>query len=128
MPKKHEKPEVEPRVGIFWLYGRRLITDSTPLSKAEPYGDALTHATGHIDFRSMLQRRRTIPADVEYDEPPRGRVGYDKRHATFFLFADSCIIANPAAPKAIIGTFHLPKNITPQKDAHYRCATLRGSS
>ena len=122
MPKKHEKPELEPRVGIFWLYGRRLIADSTPLSKAEPYGDGLTHPTSHIDFWSALQELGAVPADVEYDEPPRGRISYDKRRAAVLLYADRCIIGDPAALKAITTTFHLPQDIRPQPDAHYRCA------
>jgi hypothetical protein len=32
----------EPHVGIFWLLDGTLLTDSTPLGEAEPYGDHLT--------------------------------------------------------------------------------------
>lgn len=28
----------EPRVGFFWLHNSKLVTDSTPLPEAEPYG------------------------------------------------------------------------------------------
>ena len=56
MAQQNKPPEEEARVGIFWLYNDQLVIDSTPLSQAEPYGDVLTHATGHIDhwtaFRS----------------------------------------------------------------------------
>jgi hypothetical protein len=39
----------EPHVGIFWLLDGTLLTDSTPLDQAEPYGDHLTHPRSHID-------------------------------------------------------------------------------
>ena len=51
----------QPRVGIFWLYNGKLVTDSTPLSEAEPYCDFLAHAKGHIDYWTELQERGAIP-------------------------------------------------------------------
>ena len=39
MSKRNNQPEVEAKVGIFWLFEDTLIIDSTPASKAEPYGD-----------------------------------------------------------------------------------------
>ena len=69
------KQETEGCVGIFWIYDGRLIIHSTPLSRAEPYGDVLTHATGHIDYWTGLQERGAMPIEVEYEEPPRCRWG-----------------------------------------------------
>lgn len=109
-------------VGIFWLYDGQLITDSTPLSKAEPFGDVLTHATGHIHYWTALQERGVVPLDVEYEEPPRGRVSYDTKKNEFFMLADLCIINNAAAMKAILAALHLPGNTEPTTDFHYRCA------
>ena len=122
MQKQPNKADVEPRVGIIWFYRRRLIAVTTLLSEAEPYGKALTHPTGHIEFWSSLQQRGTVPVDVEYEEPPRGRVGYDKERAAFFLYADRCIIKNSTAIRAILAAFHLPRDVKPQPDAHYLCA------
>src|ERR1035437_9064241 len=68
------KVEPEPMVGIFWLYKGELIFDVTPVSAAEPYGDCVGHANSHIEFWTDLQRAGVIPLDVEYEEPPRGRV------------------------------------------------------
>ena len=73
----------EPSVGIFWLFRDRLIIDATPLSKAELYGSALGHPTSHIDHWTRLQRTRAVPAEIEYEEPPRGRVVYDQREQRF---------------------------------------------
>ena len=81
----------EPSVGIFWLFRDRLILDATPISKAEAYGTALTHPTGHIDYWARLQQTGAVPAEVEYEEPPRGRVVYDGRERCFHLLADKCI-------------------------------------
>jgi hypothetical protein len=116
---KREPPE--PCVGIFWIYNSRLITDSTPLSQAEPYGDALTHATGHIDHWTALQERGAVPIDVEYEEPPRGRVGYNTKKKEFFMLADRCIINDAGAVQKIIAALHLPEDTEPFPDFHYRC-------
>lgn len=119
--KQANREPSEPRVGIFWLYDGRLIIDSTPLSKAELYGDALTYALGHIDHWAVLQERGAVPIEVEYDEPPRGRVGYDTRRKEFLMFADRCIIENAAAVKTIIARLHLPEDTEPLTDLQYSC-------
>jgi hypothetical protein len=111
----------EPRVGIFWLHNGKLITDSTPLSEAEPYGDVLTHGKGHIDYWTELQERGAVPIEVEYEEPPRGRVGYNAKKKEFFMLADHCIIQNAAAVQTIITAFHMPEDTEPMPDFHYRC-------
>jgi hypothetical protein len=109
-------------VGIFWLYNGKVVTDSTPLSKAEPYGDILTHAKGHNDYWAELQERCAIPIEDEYDEPPRGRVGYDCKKKEFFMLADRCIIEDAGVVRKIIAEFHLPKDTETLPDSHYRCA------
>jgi hypothetical protein len=49
----HSKGEAVPHVGIFWMVAdpKRdvLVTDSVPLTEAEPYGDCLTHPRGHYE-------------------------------------------------------------------------------
>ena len=111
----------EPCVGIFWLYHGKLITDSTPLSEAEPYGDSLGHAAGHIDHWTALQERGAVPIEVEYEQPPRGRVGYNAKKKEFSLLADQCIIEDAGAVQKIIAAFHLPGDTEPMPDIHYRC-------
>ena len=121
MPPKQSK--TEPRVAIFWLFEGKLIIDSTPLSEAEPYGDALTHANSHIDYWTTQQERGVITPEVEYEEPPRGRVGYDKRQGRFFLRADKCILNNKALVTKIIAALNLPpRRTSTELDPHYRCA------
>jgi hypothetical protein len=112
----------EPSVGIFWLFRDELITDSTPLSKAEPYGTALTHPAGHEDYWARLQHTGAVPAEVEYEEPPRGRVVFDGREQRFHLYADKCILSQRKVVRKIMDAMHLPPGETSEgRDSHYRC-------
>jgi hypothetical protein len=121
MQRRQSRQKLKARVGIFWFYEGKLITDSTPLSHAEPYGDALTHPTSHIDYWTRLQQQRSVPLDCEYDEVPRGRVNYDAKSKRFLFMADRCIIADRRAVQQIVVTFSLPRDSKPVTDAHYRC-------
>lgn len=119
---KCELAKIKSQVGIFWWFQGKLIADATPLAKAEPYGDALTHPVGHVDYWSTLQERGAVPIEIEYEQPPRGRVGYNRKRKEFFMFADQCIIKDVAVVRAVITAFHLPDNTEPLPDSHYRCA------
>ena len=77
-----------PRVGIFWFFNRRLIADCSLLGSAEAYGEHLTHARSHFDFWNNLQHLGTVPREIEYEEPPRGRVVFNTRTERFTLYAD----------------------------------------
>lgn len=113
----------EPRVGIFWLFKGNLVIDSTPLSCAEPYGDCVTHPRGHLEVWTAFQRRSEVPAEVEYEEPPRGRVLFHRRRDRFFLLADRCILQSADIPQRIMAEMHLPNsNTETETDAHYRCS------
>ncbi|MGA2675038.1 MAG: hypothetical protein ABSE99_17625 [Terracidiphilus sp.] len=112
----------EPSVGIFWLLDGKLVIDSTPLSKAEPYGSALGHPTSHIDHWKRLRRNREVPAEVEYEEPPRGRVVFDGREQRFYLLGDKCILSRRDVVGQIMDALHLPPSKTTEgRDEHYRC-------
>src|ERR1700689_2604442 len=91
-------------VGIFWLIGDRLILDTSPLSEAEPYGDCLGHRTSHIDYWTAQQSLRTVPPDLEYEEPPRGRVVYNTKTQRFAVYADRCILKNKSVVRSIMKT------------------------
>ena len=47
-PKNAESPE--PRVGILYLVGRKLLVDSTPLAQAAMHGDNFIHDLDHISY------------------------------------------------------------------------------
>jgi len=113
---------LEPRVGIFWLFGDRLLIDSTPVSAAEPYGDCLGHSKSHIDFWTEHQRLGDLPRDTEYEEHPRGRVVYNTKTGRHCLCADRCILRRKTVVERLIKTMHLPiEMVDTLTDSHYRC-------
>ena len=120
----------EPRVGIFWLVNGKLLIDSTPLGRAQPYGDHLTHSRGHDRVWGKSQQKGIVSTDIEYDEPPRGRVVYHTKTRRFALLADRCILKDSAMVKKIMSDLNLRSENTYQgTDAHYRCyGCLHGST
>jgi hypothetical protein len=113
-------------VGIFWLIGDRLILDTSPLIEAEPYGDCLGHRTSHIDYWTAQQCLGTVSREIEYEEPPRGRIVFNKATQQFALYADRCILKRKAVVKRIMKAMHLPasqtKICTDGYNGHYKCS------
>lgn len=118
-PTRH--PKKEPSVGIFWVVSGRLVVDSTLLSQAEPYGVHLTHSRSHFDVWTQFQQSGTVPADVEYEELPRGRVIYNTKASRFTMLSDRCILKNRKLVERIKVGFGLPKDTQVGSDSHYRC-------
>jgi len=118
----------DPQVGIFWLVDGKLVMDSTALSMAEDYGAFKVHLGDHCSVWEKLQRGRAVPADVEYEECPRGRVMYDMKARRFQLLADKCILKDKGIVSEIIARMKvLRKNTDIGTDSHYRCsACLHG--
>ena len=113
---------LEPQVGIFWLLGSRLFVQCIPLDRAEKYGNCLSNPVSHIDHWAVLQTNGEVPRDVEYEQPPRGRVVYDRSRDRFVLLADRCILKRDAVVQRIMRRMHLPADRTEEgTDAHYRC-------
>ena len=56
-----------------------------------------------------------------YDEPPRGRVMFDRTTEPFTLLADRCILSRKDLISQISEELRLPKNTTLGTDSHYRC-------
>ena len=86
MPETYKmttRATTEPKVGIFWLLGGKVIADGTPLSQAAPYGEARTDPRGHLKRWTELQKAGQVPPEIEYDDPPRGRAVYYPRDEEF---------------------------------------------
>ncbi len=113
----------EPEVGIFFVYDGKPLIEGTPVSEGEAYGRFKVHATGHPAFWHTLQRNGIVPTDVEYDEVPRGRVGYQTQERKFYVFADACIKKDSHMMDHIERDMKLPSADTapPKLDSHYRC-------
>lgn len=121
--RARRKRAAEPEVGIFFVYEGRLLIDATPVSEAESYGSFKGHATGHDRFWQTLQRNNLVPREVEYDEVPRGRVGYDIKERRFYIMVDACIKKNERIIDRIERDMNLPSANTapPKLDSHYKC-------
>ena len=128
MKKSHEGGKrktstrtTEPRVGIFWLVDGTPLIDSTSLSEAEPYGDHLTHPRGHAEMWEQYQRGGLVSQEMEYEEPPRGRVIYHTKTRRFTFLADRCILRDKNVVRRIMSELKLPRNTETDTDSHYRC-------
>jgi hypothetical protein len=118
------KRKNEPQLGIFWLVSSNLVIDSTPLSEALPYGNHFTHPRGHLEVWTQFQQSGTVPADLEYEELPRGRVMYNTKTQRFSLLADKCILRDKGIISKIMSALCLPSENTDKgTDAHYRCSS-----
>jgi hypothetical protein len=114
-----EQPE--PRVGIFWLIGARLIIDATALSEAGTYGDFRIYEGDHVTHWAEMERRGEVPRGSAYEEHPRGRVNFNTKTKRFTLLADACILRKKNVVKKLMRLLLLPENTTLSLDAHYRC-------
>ena len=117
---KESKPEA--RVGIFWIVDGELLIDSTLLSEAEEYDDFRIHPRDHISVWETFQQNHTVPADIEYEEFPRGRVIYNTKTQRFRFLADKCILREKSVVRKIMLALHLPRNTQLDEDSHYRCS------
>jgi hypothetical protein len=84
-----------PRVGIFWLYKRKLLIDSTPLNQAESYGHHLTHPCNHLEVWTRFQHGGIVPADMEYEDLPRGRAVYSRKTEAPFVHCHNALPTEP---------------------------------
>jgi hypothetical protein len=62
---------------------------------------------------------------MEYEEPPRGRVVFNRKNERFMLYADRCILDRRAVVNLIKELMHLPSDRTDVGTdghfGHYRC-------
>jgi hypothetical protein len=102
-------------------------TRPAPVSEAELYGDCKNHPRGHIDRWRQMQMTGVVTSDLEYEEPPRGRVIYNVKERQFLLLADSCILKKRNLVKKIMEELQLPADKTKcDTDPHYRCNKCLG--
>ncbi len=111
----------EPRVGIFWLIGTRIILNTTALSAAGKYGDFTIHDGDHVTHWAEMEKRGEVPQGSAYEEYPRGRVTFNTRTQRFIMHADACILKQQTVVKKLLRLMHLPDDTALSTDSHYRC-------
>jgi hypothetical protein len=112
---------VMPKVGIFFVLGKQLWIDSTPVTEAQAFAGMKTHDKGHEAFWEELQGRDAVSRDVEYLEISRGRVCWCVNKCEPFLFVDPCIRKDTDMIDRIIDELNLPSATKVELDSHYRC-------
>ena len=127
---EQHKLSPSPDVGISFVYDGRLLIEGTPVHDSQPYGTFKGHERGHPEFWRTLQQNRTVPAEVEYDEVPRGRDGYATKEGTFHIYLDPCILANQELANRIVTALNLPQAATapPALNSHFKCPGCKKKS
>lgn len=113
--------QLEPRVGIFWLVGKRLIIDTMPLSEASKYGDFRIYEGDHVTLWAEMEKRGEVPRGSDYEEHPRGRVTFNTKTKRFTLLLDRCILRKKNVVRKLMRLMHLPDDTALSTDAHYQC-------
>lgn len=108
-------------MGVFWLVGRALLIDKTPLAEAERYGNNLTNPRNHTEVWEQWQKSGRVSGELEYDHQPRGRVTFDTISERFWILADKCILKRNHVIAKIRSELNLPKGTRLTSDSHYRC-------
>jgi len=111
----------QPCVGIFYLVGRKLFLDTTPTEMAGTWGEFAVHEPSHQHYWEQLTTKRAVP-DAEYEEYPRGRVGFNRSTHEYLLLADACILSKKSIVKRILRRMNLPARTKIERDSHYRCS------
>ena len=108
-------------VGIFFYVAGKLILDSVPVEKGEPYADAMGHGAHYEFWLGCVPRNATERRFKErvYDAFPRGRIVCFPRRDLFVLYADRCLNAKALLRIAAKFGIHNPELRT---DEHYQCS------
>ena len=126
--QQRERLAGSPEVGIFWVVDGRLILAGAWIEEATTRGRFAHYPTTHEREWAFCQRANAVPLDVAYDEPPRGRVSFDKVTQQFHMFADACILSDQAMVEKIRKDLNLTSEIKIGLDNFYQCAACLGLS
>ena len=126
--EQRERLAGSPEVGIFWVVDGRLIVVGAWLEEAGTTGRFAHYPVPPEKEWSAIQRVGAVPRDMEYDDPPRGRVDFDKVTQKFHLYADACILKSNALLDKIRKDLNLPPEIVILADNLYQCRQCLGLS
>lgn len=115
-----------PAVGIFWHVGGVLIIAGAFLEEAQRRGRFAHFPVSAETMWRNYQLIRAVPVEMDYYEPPFGRVVFDKVTQQFHLYADMCILRDDVLVSEIRKNLNLPLDVGSEFDADYRCSTCLG--
>jgi hypothetical protein len=117
-----------PEVGIFWVLNGKLIIAGAWMEESITTGRFAHYPTTHEKEWSLCQRVGAVPRGMQCDDPPRGRVDFDKVTQKFHLYADNCILRDGAVMEKIRKDLNLPPEILILPDNLYQCRQCLGLS
>jgi len=108
------------RVGIFWIYKGRILSDSVPWSEGECYGEFINGLSDPCTYWAKLQRQLPELRRYEYEQVPRGRVVYRTTDDTFLLYGSERFAHDEIQQRRVMEDFQLiGKRIIAKPDEHY---------
>ena len=125
---QRERLAGSPEAGIFWNVNGKLIIAGAWIEESITTGRFAHYPTTHEKEWSLCQRVGAVPRDMQCDDPPRGRVDFDKVTGKFHLYADACILHDGAVMEKIRKDLNLPPEILILPDNLYQCAKCLGLS
>lgn len=118
------KPPPQPKVGIFWVFRRRLFAAACSVDNGVPCADAVNGPHDHVDYWKVLQRQHPELRALEYEQVPRGRVVFFQSDQRFCVYLDERL-RTQALQQRVRKAFDLPASRTRfESDPHY--VTARG--
>ena len=103
-------------VGPFFFIEGKLIISSVDVSNGEIIGDFINHPESHLQFFNRFNNN----CYDDYGHYPRGRVLYNKKINTFYIYADKIITNNKVIIEEIKKEYNLTnERVVIRKDDHY---------
>lgn len=110
---------MEEHVGAFFFIGDHIITNDTPISKANIYGDYKNYSS-HWDLWRALLTRYPEYEYMDYDYFPRGRVIFDIKASKCILYIDPKLEDNKFISKIENRYCLIPGQYNQGYDEHYQ--------
>lgn len=109
-----------PRIGIFWVVGRRIIAFSESVERVRAAGGFKDSRFSHHQmWMAVVQKRREL-VGREYWERPRGRVLYSVSDDQYRIFIPAKLGQQRRLIARIVSRFELPaKKVQVCLDEHY---------
>ena len=101
-------------VGIFFVVNNQVLIHNCELSEAEKYGDFLNYPESHMEIWDKYYYKKY---KVDFDYFPRGRIIYNLKEKTYYIYYDKCL-ENDIKNLNIIPE---NENVKLLKDFHYQC-------
>ena len=101
-------------VGIFFIVNNQVLLHKCELKEAEKYGDFLNYPESHMEIWDKYYYKKY---KVDFDYFPRGRIIYNTKEQTYYIYYDKCL------KETIKQLDFIPKNekIKFLTDFHYKC-------